>query len=317
MFKKELADVLKQTGWFLVAIGLLPGPLILLHWVSGSYLGVLVSVFQEGLSVWSLFLGASLFGRERRQRAMEYPLSFPYSRYSLLARLVGPRLIVLIALIITAWLINLRWGVGAFALHPLAMAIVYYLPLFLISLSLSTLIENFIALSLISLIGWCGSGWAIFRLLWGQRVTVDILLSPVFAVMKPGPGFFNTYRPITIFFLQIILPLIPFIFALLISFSRFDIRRSAAFVKRYFMAFVSSSILCALIALIGQATINPTGRVFHLTKDLKLVEWMENLKIIRIHENGSTRKTLLDSPILRRPCDDNAFLYFQDNNGNL
>ena len=310
MFKKELAEVLKQTAWFVVAICILPGLLTLLKVVSEPYLAVFASTLQAGLAFWSVFLGASLFGRERGQGAMEYALSFPYSRFGLLARLAGPRLVVLAGLLLAAWTMGF--------VPPVLIAGVC-LPLFLISLSLSTVIENFIALCLISFVGWYALAFVVFRLIWNVPVrSVSFGALSAFVLPRADIGPYRSSGGPLIFVIQILFPILPFIVALVASFPRFDVRRSAAFRKRYGFAFVSCLVLGALLLPIGRAILATTlDKGFYLTNDLTLVEWKTLSKTLNIHTAGSTRKARLDSRLLWPLSNKNNALYFWDSDGDF
>jgi len=311
MFKKELAEVLKQTAWFVVAICILPGLLTLLKVVSEPYLAVFASTLQAGLAFWSVFLGASLFGRERGQGAMEYALSFPYSRFGLLARLAGPRLIVLTALSITAW---------AMGFIPPVLIAGVCLPLFLISLSLSTVVENFIALCLISFAGWYALAFVVFRLIWNVPVrSVSFGMLSAFVLPQADIGPYRSSGVPLIFVIQILFPILPFIVALAASFPRFDLRRSAAFRKRYGLGFASCLVLCSLLVPLGRSVVlaNIGYKDFFLTDDLTLIEWKTLAKTLKIHTAGSTRKGRLDSPMYWPIWDENKALFFRDIDGSL
>jgi hypothetical protein len=342
MFKKELADVLKQTGWFLAAVAVIPIPVILLKWAPGPYFAVLMPILLPGLVFWSLFLGASLFGRERGQRAMEYALSFPYSRLGILARLAGPRLLVIAVLWLAAaaaagiaasgTAVFNDVAIAAFKgkvplavvvlngmLPVLAVALAFGFPLFLVALSVSVVIENFVALCLLSLFSWYAIGVVIFRLLWrfGSRY-VDLPIPGMFVFPRPDVGAFRSEFSFPLVLLQLFLPVVPFVIALLVSFSRFDIRRSAGFIKRYITAFAASLFLCAFVAFLGSAaSTSLASKYYHLTQNLKLVEWNYSSKIVRIRGNGSILKVHFDSPTLSMSWDDGSSLFVPDFDGNL
>jgi hypothetical protein len=319
MFRKELADVLKQTGWFLAVAALLPLPLILFKWAPGPYLAVFIPALQPGLFFWSLFLGASLFGRERGQRAMEYALSLPHSRLGLLVRLTCPRLLVLTALFLIAWAVSgiAKTEMAIFPYPPLALF--FCLPIFLVSLSLSVLIENFIVLCFASLLGWYAAGIAIFRLLWGFGVrSVDLRLPGLFVLPRPDVAAYRADFTLPLILLQLILPVVPFLAALFLSLGRFDVRRSARFKRRYGLAFAASLALCALAAFGGRAAADALAQKdFYLTRDLKLVEWKYASKSARIRGEGSSFKIRVDPPGLAFRWDDGSSLYVQDYDGNL
>ena len=319
MFRKELADVLKQTGWFLAAVTVLPIPLILFKWVPGPYLAVFIPVLQPGLFFWSLFLGASLFGRERGQRAMEYALSLPHSRMGLLIRLACPRLLVLTALFLIAGAVSGITKTGtAFFPYPV-LALFFCLPIFLVSLSLSVLVENFIVLCVASLLGWYATGVVIFRLLWGFGVhPFDLRLPGLFVLLRPDVAAYRGDFTLPLILLLLILPVVPFLAALFLSIVRFDVRRSARFNRRYGLAFAVSLALCALAAFGGRAVADSLARKnFYLTRDLKLVEWNYASKSVRIRGEGSSVKIRVDSPVLPFFWDDGSSLFVQDYDGNL
>jgi len=319
MFKKELADILKQTGWFLAVLAVIPVPFILFKWLPGPYLAQLMPVLLPGLVFWSLFLGASLFGRERGQRAMEYALSFPHSRLGLLARLAGPRLLILAGLWLAAWAASMIANPDTdFFLYP-TLALAFGFPLFFVALSLSAVIENFIALCLFSMIGWYVMGEVIFRILWGfAGRNVDLRLSGMFGFLRPNPLDFRLQFSLLPPPFQFALGAIPFIVALIISFGRFDVRRSARFIKRYLMAFAGSLVVCILAAfLAAQFFASSAYKSQHLTQDLKLVEWSYASDSVVIRGPGSTQKLRVASPYNWIGWDDGSSLFIQDVAGDL
>ncbi|MCX6561287.1 MAG: hypothetical protein NTZ26_12335 [Candidatus Aminicenantes bacterium] len=318
MFRKELADVLKQTGWFLAAAAVLPIPLILLKWAPGPYRAVFIPVFEVGLVFWSLFLGASLFGRERGQRAEEYALSLPHGRMALLVRLAGPRLLVLLVLVLAA-MATIRIGIPASALLLPALAVGIGLPLFLVSLSLSVLIENFIVLCLASIVGWYAASEIIFRLLWGSGTgMVDLYVPGLFAFPRPDAIAYRGSFSFPLILLQIILPVVPFVAALLFSFGRFDIRRSARFKRRFGFAFAAGLALCVLTAVGGRALTNSFAQKhFYLTKSLKLVEYDYVSRSAKIRSEEAPVKIRVGLPGLAFGWDDGSSLFVEDYNGDF
>ena len=290
MFRKELADVLKQTAWFLVVVAVLPVPIILFKGAPGPYRAVLAPLLEIGLIFWSLFLGASLLGREQGQRAVEYALSLPHSRLGLLVRMAGPRLIVMMGFLLAAGIVFRIGILGDSDVLPAELIVGIGLQLFFISLSLSVLIENFIVLCLASLLGWYAAGFAVFRLmLWGSGAgAVDLNMQGLFTPGIAAMGGKASFLPIL---LQIILPVIPFAAALLVSFGRFDVRRSRPFKRRYGIAFAAGLAFCVLVAFGGRAADDSLApKYFYLTQDLKLAEWRGGTKSMRIHGPGSSLK---------------------------
>ena len=275
MFKKELVDVLKQTAWFVAAICTPPGLLILSKAVSGPYSEVFALTLQAGLAFFSVFLGASLFGRERGKGPWIRPVPFPYSRFGPSARLAGPRLIVLTALLIAAWAGLAAAGFREAAASIPGLAGIVGLPFFLIALSLSVLIENFIVLCVASLAAWDAVLTLIYRLLWGfGHRSLDTAIPGMFAFSRSHWDDLPPERSIPLVVLQLVLPVVPFIAGLLLSIGRFDVRRSARFVRRYLLVLGSGLAACALIAFSGGVVARSHAfKDYYLTKDLKLIEW--------------------------------------------
>ena len=318
MFRKELAEVLKQTGWFLAVAAVLPILLIWLKLMPGPYRAVFIPVLEAGLVCWSLFLGASLLGRERSQKAMEYALTLPHARLGLLVRLAGARFLVLVVLWLSAIAVI---GIGAFREPRLllpALAVGIGLPLFFISLSLSVFVENFIVLCLFSIAGFYAISAAVFRLLWGPGYgVVDFYLPGLFAFPLPDVGAFRADITPPLVLLQIILPVVPFIAALLLSFGQFDVRRSRRFQRRYGAAFAVGLVLCVLASFGGRAVSSSLAqKYFYLTRNLKIVEWSFMAKSMRIRDPETVRKIRIAPPILPA-WDDGSFLFGRDNNEGL
>lgn len=279
MFKKELVDVLKQTGWFLAASLVLAGALQVFRVVPRQpYTAVLVPVLQVGLMFWGLFLGASLFGRERRQGAMEYAFSLPYSRRALLLRLAGARLTVLGCLWILSVIAALLWTQSPGTEQALRLSVVlalFSLVLFTVALSLAPVIENFIALCLVSFA------------VWFSTMPLILLVGGVFAWMRGWtvsalPGF--SYRatalvlpslyPHWLTYMPILLGILPFAAALYYSFPKFDLRPSTGYKKRY-GGFLAAALATCLAGGFLAATLTYPNYIFArtITPDHKLLEF--------------------------------------------
>ncbi|MBM3293112.1 MAG: DUF898 domain-containing protein [Candidatus Aminicenantes bacterium] len=287
MFKKELADVAKQTLFFLAVVLALPAALILLKVSREPYLAVLMPVFQGGLLFWSLFLGASLFGRERRERAMEYALTLPYSRAALLGRLVAARAVVLLALWILSWVAYAGWGSSYSAFPPPALAL-FYFPLFIISVSLAPLIENFIALCLVSLAAWYVTIPASHLLMLAVVRAKGLYFPWDVAKRIPWRGFDAVPAEFAAVFtiFSLVLPVVPFAAALVLSFRKFDIRPSAAFVKRYLAAFAVLLGGGVLAGFLAASAVTPTSayRGFYVASGQKIIEFQPYR--VNIHRPG-------------------------------
>ncbi|MCP5054467.1 MAG: ABC transporter permease subunit [bacterium] len=100
MLKKEIMDTLKallHSSLFLIVI---PVSLLLKAPVSKS-------LFVMFIVLLALYAGATLFQAERRDRALEYLLSLPISRWRILAFKVLPRLALLVAVTLLGALFSL------------------------------------------------------------------------------------------------------------------------------------------------------------------------------------------------------------------
>ncbi len=281
MFKKELVDVLKQTGWFLAASLALAGALPAFRIVPRQpYTAVLVPVLQVGLLFWGLFLGVSAFGRERRQRAMEYALSLPYSRRELLFRLAGARLMVLAGLWVLSAIAALLWikPAGAEGALWLGMGLALYsLVLFTIALSLSPMIENFIALCLVTIVVWFSTIPLVFLLgrafAWARGWNVSAL--PKFSY-EGSPLILPSMYPSWLLYMSILLGILPFAAALYFSIPKFDLRPSAAY-KKHFAGVLAAGLAACLAGGFITAALTYSDYTYmrSITPDHKLVEFGE------------------------------------------
>jgi hypothetical protein len=262
MFKKELADVVKQTLWFFAVVAVLPAVLVLLKVAPAPYAAVFMPFFQGGIMFWSLFLGATLFGRERGQRAAEYALSLPFSRAGLFGRLIAARAAVLAGVWVVSWIAYAAWGSPFSALYPLGLAI-HSLPLFIISASLAPLVENFIALCLISLVAWLASSPAgvflVGLILRAKGYPFPWPTARIFypRIMEALPSLIMPAVSILSFCLTVI----PFGAALIFAIHKFDIRPSRAFIARYLKAFAVGLGLCLAVG-VGLAYVLISGREY-------------------------------------------------------
>lgn len=118
--------------------------------------------------------------------------------------------------------------------------------------------------------------------------------------------------------LQFILPVLPFLAALLLSFGRFDIRRSRRFNRRYGIVFAVSLSLCALAALGGRAAANgAVPHLIHVTQNLKLVEWKYGSPSMRIRGPEKSLNVRVESLMFWSGWDDGSALFVWDQDGRL
>ena len=276
MLKREFIEVIKQSFFFILAVVLLPLPILLTGVIEDhSYLDLLFYVFQAGMIFWPLFMGVSLFSSERRQGGMEYVLSLPFSRLQLVVVKALPRFcgIVFIGLL---FLIFYLFRGEAYPKALLIYAPVAYFALFFIALSLSASSENFLVLSITSL------------------VSLHIFLVVLFLIYRlalfiKGLNFYEfgealksktaAFLPFASLFL-----LLPFLISFFLSFKKFDIRPAGIYNRRYVKYFVPLFLLGLIISfLFPYFGIKGEFPWYYLTQDLRLIEICYPLKI-RIYE---------------------------------
>ncbi|MGD0781611.1 MAG: hypothetical protein ABSA30_01995 [Candidatus Aminicenantales bacterium] len=314
MFKKELADVLKQTFIYLAILAALPAAILALRIVPKQpYPALFTPAIQAGLLFWSFFLGASVFGRECRQRALEYMTSLPYSRLALLGRLAAPRILVLTFIGAMTLLIPAGWW-QSYGFLPPALFGLASLLLFTIALSFAPLFDNFLVLAFSTLL-------AFFLVSLIPFVTVfAAYASRGFPLEK---SFLPTWHEILDFsygaFPKGVLPFLPllalpFIAALMAAFPKFDIRPSPAFRRRFAFVLAPAFVLSGLIVFAAVShSISASDRDSHyLTQDLHLIDYGFLSNRATIHNGKSVRKVKLGSAGLWVLYENSGFLYFMD-----
>jgi hypothetical protein len=310
MLKKELTDVLKQTAYLLLAVLVLPASLLILKLTPrASFAAVFLPTFQIGLLFWALFLGASLFARERRQRAMEYVLTLPYSRLGLLGHLIVPRLIVLVFLYLLFWAAYGLWGASYAVMAAFGFSLIY-ISLFVVSLSLSPLLENFLALSLVALFASGAILWALFFLIWvaARARGIPAPWSILKGIGRSGGWSVGTLVPPLYVVASFALLLVPFITALVLSFRKFDARLSSS-AKRYTKTLVPAFTVCSfLVFLLAIVSTSVRAREVYLTSDHKVVEFRPYG--IEIRWQNKISKYALAVSSFTAVGDGNPFLYF-------
>ncbi len=319
MFKKELADVIKQTLIFLAILAALPAAILALRIVPKQpYSALLTPAVQAGLLFWSFFLGASLFGRERGQRALEYAASLPYSRLGLLARLAAPRLLAMMAVWALTLLLPAAWIQSYGFLPPQLLGPAAFL-LFTIALSLAPLFDNFLVLAFTTLLA---------SLLATLIPFAATALAYAHNGFPFGTAILPSWREVisleSIRFPIGVLPFLPFLAgpflaALAAAFPKFDIRPSPAFRRRFVFVLAPALVLsiAASFALVDRSLEDRGGLEYYLTKDLRLVEFgfLSNRVVLR--DGKSARRIKLKAAGFWNPYEDGDNLYFMDLEGAL
>lgn len=277
MFKKELADVLKQTAIFLPVAALVPALILALRIVTdASYLDVFLPLYQVALLFWALFLGSSLLMRERDQHAVEYALSMPYSRLRLFGLKILPRAAVLAGLYAIFLILNGPTAPLAMGAAPFTITLVL---LFVVSVCLAPLVENFLVLAFLTMFS-TAAGWiALLTIIW----LIDSPVRSGLTWIKNVQDVFTLARLYSDKWLGPLLwaggliVLVPFVLAFLHVVRKFDVKPVVHHGRR-FAAVFGPAALAAVVAiyLLSNSFIPPPDAYFDLTRDLKLVEYKDS-----------------------------------------
>jgi hypothetical protein len=272
MLRKEFSEVLKQSLFFVVlsvtipfALGFaLEDPLI-------SYFEVFFTQYQYGLLIFAVFLGNSLFMWDRKQRATDYLLSLPYSRFRLLGIKVLPRLTAAI-LFYLVFLLLYRSGGEAFTLFSLFSFSYLYFSLFIIAISLSLSMENYImmaAVTLLAMAAFLGMIYLVPTLVSElfYRADIDLTL-PYLLFLRIDSG------KLTLNFLSVVVSLLfPFIASFIYAYIKTGIYPVNRFNKRYFKIFISTLAAGMVSASLVVSSMFITAyKSYYLTEQHRLVE---------------------------------------------
>jgi ABC-type Na+ efflux pump permease subunit len=139
VLRKELRDTLKTFAQSLMILLVIPIALLLdwhvLHsqWeISGIYQPVFLAV----IIIYAVYSGVSIFQAEKRDRALEYLLSLPVSRWKIVTVKVLPRFVLLLLLLAAAGVLSMF---GSFLADAVSMIII-----FLLAITLSLAVESMI-----------------------------------------------------------------------------------------------------------------------------------------------------------------------------
>lgn len=214
MIKIELKRALKEgLVIFLVLLGVLAA---MLSTEKDVYLAPAFEIF---LLLYASFTGWSLFDRERSEGAMEYLLSLPISRLRLFFIKFAPRLLCVLLMLLFYLVVHSRIDFQS----PLSAVdfIVFYISFFLVSLSLSLSIKNFIS--------------------------VFFLTSVVSGGLSFLNRFFDYVKTDTEVYLQANLPLLVLPVLFVVVFHYFDIKPASSFNIKFGVPAGVYTVLLAVI----------------------------------------------------------------------
>jgi hypothetical protein len=310
MLKKEIINVLKQTSYFLLAVLILPGILLVTTIVNDvSYFQLVFPLLQSGLLFWALFMGISLFSSEQGQKGMEYLLSLPYTRLQLICLKILPRAFVVLALYFACWLLYAKGGGNAAALPHFSFTILYF-ALFCIALSYSASSDNFLVLfvfAVFSLIAYLGLLSGVF---WTTLQTKGY----IFYELEIMPFF---TEGLDLFWEKLIVPvslgiLLPLLIALLFSFKKFDVRPVKTYNKRFLKVFIPLFIVGLIGGFIyAHQTLDIGYTEYYLTKDLQVIESNPYSGVI-IYDGQRAHRIDVDASYFWPSWEENGFVYYRD-----
>lgn len=164
MLKKEVWDALKRELECLLILGAIPLAFLwdrLIMKFNWGFRDIFSWVFIITVIIYAVYAGATIFQSEKRDRAFEYLFSLPISRGKILLMKIGPRLIILIFLVIVLALF--------FKLDLLVFGITFLLIFFVsafLSIGINSLMINLIGVLML---------YSVYDFLWKILVNFSFL----------------------------------------------------------------------------------------------------------------------------------------------
>lgn len=272
MLRKELEEVLKQSLFFaLVTIIIALLIEIAFQGRLGTFLETFSLLFQLGLFWFALFLGNALFLTDRRQGAIDYLFGLPYSRLQLLGIKVLPRIIVLVAFYVLYLLLG-QWQSEFISLiNPVSLAQIY-IALFVIGLSLSVSLDNYVLTAVLTLfvtfLFWQFLYLFPFLVLKFKGIAIGQFNLRVLFNFRIG--FSPALRLHSLLYVCLLLPfLISFVFA----YKKIGLGSVVNFNRRLVKTFIPIFAAGILLAYFpAQALIRPSEKAYYLTGQRQLIE---------------------------------------------
>jgi len=231
MLKKEFADALKKLLECLIILIAIPLAIawdkFVIHF-GWNFLDVCNFVFVPTIVIYSVYSGANVFQSEKKNRAFEYLLSLPLSRWKIILYKISPRIVFLLLLLVVSVFFSVFNNVW---INGLIFIILFLISLFL-SILLSSAVFGFIEVAL--------AFWLIYSnaqiinfFLWRPETTGAIV-----------PSFLS-------YLISAALLLIPLGIAFWITFKNLDVKSIKLQIRPYlFIALPSILILIAFVVLL-------------------------------------------------------------------
>lgn len=151
MLKKEILDTLKILGQSMLILVIIP-MVILMDWhifhSQWEISGILEPVFVAIVILFAAYSGVSIFQREKKDRAMEYLLSLPMSKWKILVSKIFPRLFFLLLLITAGGMLSISRNI---IIDGMSLLVLFFMAMF-ISLAVDSVINAMLGVLLLNII---------------------------------------------------------------------------------------------------------------------------------------------------------------------
>lgn len=185
MYKKEFFDTLRVFVQSLLVLLLIPIALVL-DWhvfhANWELSGILQPFFLGIIIIFATYSGVSIFGMEKKDRALEYLLSLPIPMWKIMAAKILPRLGLLLVLIITGGLVGV---LDSIVVDGISLLIVFWLAIS-ISLAVESIINAMVGVLLLNVILYYGSlvlSYLVMADHLGDSETAQVWVSWIFPVL--------------------------------------------------------------------------------------------------------------------------------------
>ncbi len=230
MLKKEVRDALKRELECLLILGAIPLAFLwdrLIMKFKWAFFDIFSGVFVTTVVLYAVYSGATIFQSEKKDRAFEYLFSLPLTRSRILLMKTGPRLAILIFLVI---ILALFFKVS-FLIFGIDFFVLFFVSVFL-SVGINSIVINFIGVSML---------YFVFYELW------QILMN--FSSLH-GLGFRGALLIPTFRLIAAALLLVPMGTAFWLTFKRMDVKPLKFQMKTYYAIILSTFVvLITFIAL--------------------------------------------------------------------
>jgi hypothetical protein len=310
MLRKECSEIFKQSLFFVVLSLSIPLFLKVALWNrSLPYFDIFFLLFQFGLLGVVLYMGNSLFLSDRKQRATDYLFSLPYSKLKLLGIKAVPRLGAVVIFYLVFLLLCRHGGERLLLFSVFSFSYIYF-ALFIIALSLSASMDNYILMAVVTLMG-------MILFLVMLYLLPNIIFQLFFGVSGALPfgTFFNLNigfdKTFLIFLVVLASLLLPFIAAFIFSFKKIGIHPLNRYNKRYaaiFFTLLAVGIFISSI-IIYSSIHGPEGpKSYYLTEQHQLVEYDPSFS--RLYDaDGVDRIASGRIRYWKRPMEKGGYLY--------